>query len=171
MPPPVKLSDREKKLAMATFAVFVFYIFYSFFLTPKWDEIVKVSKSVREARLELKVAEGKVKILESIQKGALEQPAISKVPKEERALAVLRALAQATTKSKLKLVSIRPIISEKKEEFKFDLTAMGSYQNLYEFLRILGDLDVIVMADSLRISGGGSKRPELHMKIVLTAYF
>ncbi|MEE8638340.1 MAG: hypothetical protein V3T21_04755 [Candidatus Margulisiibacteriota bacterium] len=169
--PPVKLSDREKKLAAMTLVVFIFYIFYQFLLAPKWNEIAEFNSRLQDARLELNVAEGKIKILESIKKGDGPEPGIIEVPVEERALAVLRAIAQATTKSGLNLISIRPIMGEDKNKFGFDLICMGSYQNLYEFLRILRDLEVLVIIDSLRMSGGGVKRPDLSIKIVLTAYF
>ena len=170
MPPP-KLSDREKKLMMVTIAVAVSYVFYQFLITPEWSRIAKLRKNLQNARLELKVSEGKLKLLDKLQEGTLERPETVKVPEAERPLAVLRALAQATTRSRLNLISIRPIIGEKRDEFKFDVVCTGSYQNLYDFLDILHGLDIIVMIDSLRISGGGGRRPNLHMKIILTAYF
>lgn len=43
--------------------------------------------------------------------------------------------------------------------------------NLYEFLRIMRDVEIMVMIDSLNISGGGSRKPVLDVRIVLTAYF
>jgi Tfp pilus assembly protein PilO len=169
--PPVKLSDREKKLAAITLVVAIFYVFYQFLLTPKWNEITKLNSKLQDARLELNVAEGKVKILKSIEKGETKVPTAFEVPVEERALAVLRAIAQATTKSGLNLLSIRPIMNEDENKFKFDLVSMGSYQDLYEFLNILRDLEIMVIIDSLRMSGGGVKRPDLSIKMVLTAYF
>lgn len=169
--PPLKLSDRERKLAAITLVVAIFYVFYQFLLAPKWNEISKLNSELQDARLELNVAEGKVKILESIKKGGAKAPTAFEVPVEERALAVLRAIAQATTRSGLNLLSIRPIMDEDKNKFKFDLVSMGSYQDLYEFLRILRDLEIMVIMDSLRMSGGGVKRPDLNIKMVLTAYF
>jgi len=170
--PPLTMSDREKKLAMATAMVFLFYVFYQFLLTPEWNGMIKMQKKLQDARLELKIAEGKIDLLEKLQKQQPAQAGIVGVSKEERPLAVLRALAQATSRSRLNLISVKPIMVEgKKDEFKFDVVCTGNYQNLYEFLRILHGLDIIVMVDSLRISGGGSRRPDLHMKILLTAYF
>jgi len=169
--PPVKLSEREKKLLMVTIAVGLSYVYYQFLITPEWSKIAKLQKNLQNARLELKISEGKLELLEKLQTGAPEMPETIKVPAAERPLAVLRALAQATSRSRLNLVSIRPIIGEKRDEFKFDVVCTGSYQNLYDFLDILHGLDIIVMIDSLRISGGGERKPELNMKIILTAYF
>lgn len=169
--PPVKLSDREKKLAAIALVAAIFYVFYQFLLAPKWNEISKLNSELQDARLELEVAEGKVKVLESIEKGGSKAPSVIDVPVEERALAVLRAIAQATTRSGLNLLSIRPIMDDDKNKFKFDLVSMGSYQDLYEFLKILRDLEIMVIIDSLRMSGGGVKRPDLSIKMVLTAYF
>jgi hypothetical protein len=157
---------------MATLAVAVFYVFYQFLITPEWAKIAKLRKNLHNARLELKVTEGKIELLDKLEEGRVEKkPTMVSVPEAERPLAVLRALAQATTKSRLNLISVRPIIGEKRDEFKFDVVCTGTYQNLYEFLSILHGLDIVVMIDSLRVSGGGGRRPELHMKIVLTAYF
>ncbi len=169
--PPAKLSEREKKLLMVTIAVAVAYVFYQFLITPEWGRVAKLQKNLQNARLELKVSEGKLELLDRLQEGPRERPGAVRVPEAERPLAVLRAIAQATTKSQLNLVSIRPIIGEKQDEFKFDVVCTGSYQNLYDFLDILHGLDIIVMIDSLRISGGGARKPELNVKIILTAYF
>jgi Tfp pilus assembly protein PilO len=168
--PPLKLSEREQKLAIVTLGFFVFYIFYQFLLTPKWDEIGKLQGKVQKARLELEIAEGKLKILEGLEKRVGVISARRKILPEERALETLRALAQATSKSGLNLISIKPMIGDEKGP-KFDLSCSGSYKNLYEFLRIMRDLEIMVMIDSLNMSGGGSRKPVLDVKIVLTAYF
>ncbi|KPJ65676.1 hypothetical protein AMJ44_09720 [candidate division WOR-1 bacterium DG_54_3] len=168
--PPIKLSEREQKLAVVTLGFFVFYIFYQFLLTPKWDEIGKLKGKAQNARLELEIAEGKLRILEGLEKRVGAVSVKREIPPEERALETLRALAQATSKSGLNLISIKPMIGEEKGP-KFDLSCSGTYENLYDFLRIMRDLEIMVMIDSLKISGGGSRKPELDVKIVLTAYF
>ena len=168
--PPIKLSDREKRLAMVTLGFFIFYIFYQFLLTPKWEEIGKLKNQVQKARVELEVAEGKIRILEGLEKRVGGISLKKEIPTEERALETLRALAQATSKSGLNLISIRPMIGDERGP-KFDLSCTGSYKNLYEFLRILRDLEIMVMIDSLKMSGGGGKKPTLKINIVLTAYF
>jgi len=168
--PAIKLSEREKRLLVITLIFVVFYVFYQFLLTPKWEEIATLREKVQKARLELEIAEGKLKILEGMREKAGILPLARQIPKEERALEMLRALAQATSRSGLNLISIKPMIGEGKEP-RFDLSCTGNYKNLYDFLRIMADLEIMVMIDSLNISGGGSKQPVLDIKITLTAYF
>ncbi len=168
--PPIKLSDREKNLAIITLGVVVFYVFYVFMFAPLWDEIGKLRNRVQKARLDLKVAEEKIKILNVIQEREGMLPEKSDAPREERALEVLRALSHAISDSNLNLILIKPIITEN-EGFKFELTCAGSYENLYSFLRILRAMRVLVKFDSLNAGGGGGKEPILNIKMVLTAYY
>jgi len=168
--PPIKLSEREKNLAIVTIGALVFYMFYQFLLTPLWDQIPRLKEKARQARQDLKVSENKVKILEALQKQlgvSREKPATSQ---EEKALEVLRSIARATSTSKLNLNLIRPMASEG-EGLKFELSCNGTYQQMYNFLKIINELKTVVIIDSLEVSGGGAKAPALNIKILLTAYY
>ena len=168
----VKLSKRERNLAMIALGFAIFYIFYQFLLTPKIAEIEKFGNQVRQLRLNLEVAENKIKILEAIEKNVKFRPKETKqkIVVEEKALEVLRALSQTTTRSKLKLLSIRPMIT-KGATLKFDLRCQGTYQQLYDFLEILHGLDILILIDSLDVTGSRGEVTLLDIKIMLTAHF
>jgi len=168
---PIKLSEREKNLAIITLGFLVFYIFYQFLLTPKWNEIDSLKDKARNARVEMKIAEGKKKILEAIEKAS--GPVLQKTAgsREERALEVLRSLSEAIKKSKLTLISIRPVLDKEAEGSKFNLSCSGTYKNLYDFLMILYKLRIPVMVDALDVAGGGVAKPILNIQMALTAYY
>lgn len=169
--PPIKLSDRERNLGIITVGFLVFYLFYQFLITPQLDQIPRLKDKARQARMDLKVSESKVKIMEALQKQlgvSIEKHTLTS--KEEQALEVLRSIARATSNSRLNLISIRPIASEG-EGLKFELSCSGSYQQMYDFLKTINTLKTVVMIDNLNVSGGGEPIPNLSLKISLTAYF
>lgn len=170
--PPIKLSKRERNLAMIAVGFALFYLFYQFLLTPKLDETDKLKTEAGKLRLELQVAKNKIMILEAVEKRMGVAPPEKKelIRVEQKALEVLRVLAQTTTNSKLKLLSIKPIIS-KGEALKFELHCTGNYQQLYEFLDILHGLKILVLIDSLNVIGGGGGAKKLDVKLALTAHF
>ncbi|MBN2057503.1 MAG: hypothetical protein JW782_01730 [Candidatus Saganbacteria bacterium] len=169
----IKLSKREKTLAMIALGAAMFYVFYQFLLVPKLEETDKLKTEAKKLRLELKVAEQKIKILEQVEKrlGTVEQrqPKREAVEVEEEALKVLRALAQTTSSSKLKLLSIKPIIG-KGNTLRFELLCTGTYQQLYSFLEILHGLDILMLIDSLNVTSRGSQSGDLDIKVSLTAH-
>ncbi len=167
----IKLSDREKNLMIITLGFVIFYVFYQFLLTPEWDNISRLRETVKDKRLELKVAEGKLKILQAIEKQVGIIPERSEQPREEKALEVLNLISQATDKSGLKLVFIKPLLEEGGEGLKFSLSSSGSYKQLYNFLFILYRLRVLVLIDNLDIISSGLHEPVLDIKVALTAYY
>ncbi|MBU0672711.1 MAG: type II secretion system protein M [Candidatus Margulisbacteria bacterium] len=167
---PIKLSPREKKLVVIALGFVAFFVFYQVLLAPKLDQIGRLRVQVQKARLELKIAEGKINILDALEKevgGRLpeESPAL----REKRALGILMSLSRTVLKSGLNLVSIEPIIAEGQEK-KFRLFCFGNYNQLYGFLMILQDLPGVVIIDSLEISGEGDQEPVLNINMSLTAY-
>ena len=167
----IKLSDRERNLAIITLGFVVFYVFYQFLLTPEWDEITKLRQTVRDRRLELRVAEGKIKILQAIEKEVGIIAVRSELPREEKALEVLRLISQATERSGLTLVFVKPLLEEGGEGLKFSLSCSGTYIELYNFLYILYRLRILVLIDSLNIASSGGPAPRLDIKVALTAYY
>jgi Tfp pilus assembly protein PilO len=168
----LKVSEREKNLMILTLGFVIFYVFYQFLLTPEWDNISRLQETVRGKRLELKVAEGKMRILQAIEKRIGIIPEKSEMPREEKALEVLNLISQTTDKSKLKLNFIKPLLEESGEGIKFSLSCSGSYQELYNFLFILYRLRILVLIDSLDITSSGLQHePVLDIKISLTAYY
>jgi len=169
---PIKLSEREKNLAILTLAVFTLYVFLQYLLPPKTNEIERLKDKARNARVELKIAEGKKKILETLEKtsGLIPQRETA-VSKEERALEVLKSLSNAITRSKLDLITIKPILDAGTEGTKFNLSCAGSYKNLYDFLMILYKLRTLVLIDALDVTGGGGAKPVLNISMTLTAYY
>lgn len=169
----VKLSRRERTLAMIALVSAMFYLFYQFMLIPKLEEADKLKVEAKKLRLELRVAEQKIRILEQVEKrlGTIEQrqPKKETVEVEEGALKVLRALAQTTSRSKLQLNSIKPIIG-KGNNLRFELLCTGTYLELYSFLEILHGLDILMLIDSLNVTSRGSRADELDIKISLTAH-
>lgn len=167
----IKLSEREKNLMILTLGFVIFYVFYQFLLTPEWDSISRLRETVKDKRLELKVAEGKLKILQAIEKQVGIIPERSEQPREEKALEVLNLISQATDKSGLKLIFIKPLLEEGGEGLKFSLSSSGSYKQLYNFLFILYRLRILVLIDNLDIVSSGPHEPVLDIKVALTAYY
>lgn len=166
--PPLRLSNREKNLSIITIGFVIFYVFYQFLLTPKIDEIQKLKDKAQKVRLELRVSKEKVKIIEAMEKRLELLPEGLTASKEEKSLEMLKSISLATSKSKLNLISIRPIIKEGEAGLSFFLACTGTYQHLYTFLRIIRDLGILVVVDSMEITGGGVKNPVLDMKITLS---
>ncbi len=170
----IKLSRRERNLAVIALGASMFYIFYQFLLIPKLDEIGTLGAKADKLRLDIRVTESKIKILEAVEKRYGEMRREQKplvAPTEEKALEVLRSLAQTTSQSHLKLVSIRPMIDQKESTMKFDLTSTGTYQQLYDFLKILHELKVLVLIDSLNVTGGRGAGNDLDIRMSLTAHY
>ena len=65
---------------------------------------------------------------------------------------------------------IKPLAGEGRE-VQFSLMCSGSYQSLYNFLKVLPKLDVDIIVKSLKISGGGSDRAVLNIDMELGAYY
>ncbi|MFH1347338.1 MAG: hypothetical protein ABIH22_01480 [Candidatus Margulisiibacteriota bacterium] len=170
--PPVKLSKRERNLAMVALGFALFYIFYQFLLTPKLNETDKLKNEANKLRLDLQVAKNKIMILEAVEKRIGVAPPEKKetIMVEQEALEVLRVLAQTTSRSKLKLLSIKPMIN-KGDALKFELHCSGNYQQLYDFLEILHGLNILVLIDSLKVIGGGGEVTKLDINMALTAHF
>jgi Tfp pilus assembly protein PilO len=167
----LKLSDRERNLLILTMGAVIFYVFYQFLLTPKWEEISQTRETARAKRLELKIAEGKIKILQAIEKQAGIIPERSELPREEKALEVLKLISQATDKSGLSLSFVKPLLEESGEGLQFSLSCTGSYKELYNFLFILYRLHILVLINSLDITSSGGTAPTLDIKVALTAYY
>ncbi|MCU0641124.1 MAG: hypothetical protein MUC35_03425 [Candidatus Margulisbacteria bacterium] len=168
---PIKLSEREKNLLIITIAFVVFYVFYMFLLTPKWDEIGQIKDQARTLRLDLRVAEGKIKILDAIEKsvGIIQEKSV--LSRDEKALEVLKLLSQATVRSGLTLNFIKPDLDSEGEGLKFGLSCAGRFKNLYNFFSILYRLRILVLIDSMEVLSTGGPNPDLGIKIQLTAYY
>lgn len=172
--PTFKFSKREKNLMIIALGGVIFYLFYLFLLVPTLDEIGLLGGKANKLRLDVKVTESKIKILEAAEKrfGELkseQKPVVA--PTEEKALEVLRALSETTSNSRLKLILIKPTIDEKESTMKFELACIGDYQQLYRFLEILHGLKVLVLVDSLNIVGTKGGPGELDIKMFLTAHY
>lgn len=168
--PAVKFSDREKLLLLITAGVAVIYVFYQFLLLPRWDEIGQIRTKARAGRLELKVAESKIKILNAIGKHLGALPGKAELPKEEKALEGFKMLSQATVKSNLSVNFIKPLLDESGDGLKFNLACSGKYRNLYTFFSILYRLPTLILIDTMDITSGGGNSPDLNIKISLTVY-
>jgi Tfp pilus assembly protein PilO len=168
---PLKLSEREKNLLIITIGFVVFYVFYVFLLTPKWDEISKTKLEASNLRLNLRIAEGKIKILDAIEKSVGISPDVSILSRDEKALEVLKLLSQATVRSGLTLNFIKPNLDDQSVGLKFSLSCNGHYNNLYTFFSILYRLRILILVDSLEVLSTGGSNPDLGIKINLTAYY
>lgn len=167
----IKLSEQERLLAIIALGCVIFYVFFQFLIAPKLAESGKLKNRLRERRLDLDVAERKLKILAAIEKSVGLVPERSAAPREEKALEVLKLLSQATDKSGLNLVFVKPLLEEAGEGLKFNLSCLGSYRELYNFLNILYRLRVLVLIDNLNIVSSGGREPVLDIKVALTAYY
>lgn len=167
----VNISEREVRLATLAGCLALLYVFIQFFLLPEWDSIGKLKDQARVRRTEFKVAEIKMRTLHEIEKRSGLIQLKSELPREEKALEILRVLSQASEKSGLNLIIIKPMLEEKGEGIKFNLTCSGSYKNLYDFLTILYQMRVLILIDSLSAASGGGTKPEINVNIALTAYY
>jgi Tfp pilus assembly protein PilO len=166
----LKISEREKKLILAASALVISFLFLQFLLTPQWNEIAKLKEKARGLRLELRVAEGKIKILNTLEQRGEATPQETVQPKEEKALNLLKALSQATAQSGLELNSINPLLEEKTEGIKFNLSCSGKYQNLYDFLIALYQLRILFVIDMMEVRANQGASPDLDIRITLTAF-
>lgn len=166
---PIKLSDRERSLLYLTIAALLFYVSFNFFFQPKWEEIGKLKDQARAARLDLKISEEKIRILDAVEKkyGAL--PGKTAMSPEERALEIFKNISLSTSASHLNLLSIQPVIVPGQDGFKFNLVCSGRYSNLYDFLVYLQQFKMLIFIDSMAITRGGEA--DLNIKIALTAYY
>jgi Tfp pilus assembly protein PilO len=169
----MRFSKREQLVILLAVICAVFYVFYQFLLLPKWGGIDRLRSQVKKMSLDLRVTESKLKILEAAEKrvGELKQtekPAA--ILPTSRSLEVLKVLAQTTSKSQLQLVSIKPIVEEGKEGLKFEMICQGNYHQLYSFLTILHNVDLVILLDSLNVTGKNGTRVPLEIKMVLTAH-
>jgi len=155
-------------MVIGGFAV-AFYLFYLFLLSPLWDTITKTNSEIRALQTELKTAEQRVQALKEIEAKFGNLPEKSIVPHEKRSLAILKDLSQATTKSKLTLLSIQPLPSDGTEGFKFNLSASGSYRNLYDFFVMLHRSQRMIFVDNLEATKG--EESGINVKLLLTAYY
>jgi hypothetical protein len=89
--------------------------------------------------------------------------------RQEKALAAFRHLSYATAQAGLKLVTIKPQFEATDDRLNFSLVCSGKYQDFYEFAKILSKFRVVILIDSLKISGGGMNDPWLDIQLSLTA--
>jgi Tfp pilus assembly protein PilO len=118
--------------------------------------------------------ETKIKILAAVEKRYGELPEEVKptvAPTEAKALEVLRSLSETTSQSALKLIAIKPLVDEKTATMKFELVCAGDFQQLYKFLEILHNLPVLILVDSLNVTGNKEAGGALDIKMSLTAHY
>ncbi len=163
-------SEREKYLVITAAVLVVLYVFYTFLITPKLDESSRISGKLKAAQLDLKVAETKIKILESAKlPERIPAARAAELSPEEKALDTFKQISSATSKSGLTLDSIVPVPNQPAGTLRFSAVCSGRFRNLYLFLVQLGKLDTVVLAENLQISGGGVRSPELNIKMDLVA--
>lgn len=167
--PQFKLSDREKILAVATACFAIFYLFYQSLLLPKWNEVGKLKDKARVQRLEFRVAEGKIKILDAVGK-EFNPPQTSELSRDEKALEFLKLLSQATAQSGLEVGFIKPLLEANAGGIKFDLSCSGRYRSLHNFIYSLSHLNLLVLIDNLEVSSNGGTEPALDVKMSLTVF-
>lgn len=169
--PALKLSEREKNLGLLTIGFVIFYVFYQFLLSPKWEEIEKLKVKARDLRTELKTAEGKIQVLEAIEKKAGVMIEKAKTSREEKVLEVLNKLSQAISFSGLKLNYIKPLLEGKEEELKFTLSCNGRYKDLYNFMIFLQKHQLLVLVNNLDIKSLEEGSDRLNIEMTLTAFY
>ncbi|MBI5399877.1 hypothetical protein HZB07_04625 [Candidatus Saganbacteria bacterium] len=169
----MKLSKREQILVLAAVFCGIFYLFFQFLLLPKLGEIDQLKVQIKKVRLDLKSADSKLKILETAEKkpGEVKRPEkmVPLIP-SAGGLEVLRVLARTTSKSSLQLVFIKPLPGELTDGLKFELACQGRYRQLYDFLSILHNVDLVILIDSLSVVGKNGLSEPLEIRMVITAH-
>ncbi len=168
--PSLKLSEREKNLIVVVVGLLVFYVIFQFMLSPKWEDIERVSDRLKTARLEARVAENKIKALEAA-RGPIGMIKKEGKSNEQKALQAFKDISAATARAGLRLESIRPMPQAETDRFKFLLVGGGSFASIHDFSVILSRLPVLVLMDDITVTGGGDTSPALRAVINLSAYF
>ncbi|OGC24384.1 hypothetical protein A2291_02540 [candidate division WOR-1 bacterium RIFOXYB2_FULL_42_35] len=165
----MNLNNRDNKILIAGTVFIVMYVSYMFLLGPKWDEISKLKGQLNQAQIRLTADEARVKVLQMLEKkpAGISQKVVSR---EQWTIRILSYLSSASSQSGLDLMLIKPLAGEGRE-VQFSLMCSGSYQSLYNFLKVLPKLDVDIIVKSLKISGGGSDRAVLNIDMELGAYY
>lgn len=166
--PAIKISEREKFLMVVTAASVILYVFYNFLLTPKWNEIGKLKERATGARIELRIAESKIKLLEKMKK-IYAEPEKAPGTKLERALLALRQMSSTITSAGVELMMLKPKLDPAADRIDFDLSCRSTYDELYGFLSRLAKLKTIVMVKTLTIKGGAQKNRNLNVQMSVTA--
>ena len=166
-----KLSNREKNL-LIVMAIFIsIYFFDNLFFSPILQEVKRSKDKLRDFRMELRVAEGKIRILETLQKKVGIIYDESSNTRQTRALQALQNISYVTTKSKLNLITVRPILGQEQGNLKFGLSCTGKYKTLYDFMVYLNELPMMVIIDVLDCTSNGAVDPILDVKMTVTAYY
>ena len=162
------MSQREKLLTYGGAALVVFYVFYQFLLTPTLAKIGQARETLKTKRAELNLTEDQIKLFQVI---ASRVPKTDEMPREEKALTILKLLSLATNRSGLTLDFIKPLPDESGDDYKFTISCSGSYRELYTFLFILNRLKIVILVDDLEIISSGGQQPTLTTKVDLTAHY
>ncbi|MFA4967521.1 MAG: type II secretion system protein GspM [Candidatus Margulisiibacteriota bacterium] len=167
-----QLSDRERWLLLAVGLLLALYVFSQYLYFPKAGENRALREKLNAKRLDLKISAEKVKILEKLELEPIENVA-KRVTKDQQVIAALQYISKEVSKLKLNLQSIRPRLEEKQVDLAntvfFDITFSGRYNEIYKFLSALERLPILILVDSMEISGTDTS--DVRVNMILSVYY
>ena len=168
----MKLTEREKWLLLTAGLLFVVYVFFQYLYLPKSAENYSLKEKLKAKRLELKTSQEKTRILEQLELGPV-QNAAKRRTKDQQVMAALCYISREVSKLKLNMQSLRPRLEEVQADpvkaVFFDLAFTVKYNEIYKFLAALEKLPILILVDSIQMSGTGSS--DLRVNMVLSVYY
>jgi len=181
-----QMSPREQIMVVSASVVIISYVFYQYLINPKLQDITRLKEEARTKRIELKTAEGKMKIFENVERQLGTQAFQMKtMSPSEKSLESLKIISNAVAKSGLVVNSIRPIVEEKKEGEgavgeegaqteqtgqKFIIECTGDYASFYKLLASTYNLQVRVMLNELTVNAD-EDNDDLKINITLKVFY
>lgn len=167
-----KFSERERIIFLASLLVLILYFVCTYLYFPKFNEIAKLSLDLSKMNIELKTVKEKALLLQSLEAGTVEDPRIKKT-REEQTIEALKYLSSVISESKLDLISIKPrpeeVIVSSAKAILFDIELIGSYNDVYGFMRHLEKLPILILIDSANLKRGDKSL--VVMSVVLSVYY
>ncbi len=168
----LKLSERERWLAILAVAALAFYFFYSFFHLPISTNIREKRENLKQTERELALSEEKLKLLQSIEEGDLEKFR-EKKSKQQQTIEAIKYLSDSFNKNGIDLVSIKPrpeeIVVDAAKAIYFDIEFVGTYPSIYRFIKEIDKLPILILVDSIKFKKGD--KGKITASMVLSTYY
>lgn len=168
----IKIAERERILLILTGAAFILFLFFQFIYLPKSNDIHRMSQILKKDNQDLKTAKEKEKLLQNLEQYPMMKTKVKK-GKEEQTVEALKYLSSAITQLDIELISMHPkneaVKVESANAVYFDLELLGSYNNIYKFLKALEALPILILVDSIDLNR--ADKDKISAKFMLSVYY
>ncbi len=167
------MSNREKKLLIATMAITTLVIFFSFVLEPQIKKIIAEKKELRKLALELEKNLQICQSKPSIEQTYLElrKKVIARAPREEELSQLLSEIENLTKSAKILPINIEPLPIKEYEFYRkltVEMALQGDLASLTKFLYNLQYSSHRFIIDKIIISSSGEKSKLLKVQLSLS---